>query len=221
MKKLYIYLLAALPLLSGCSKDSEDHSFITDYASISVEGDDYIFVNYGDDYVEPGVTATIAGEDVSSQLKINNPFQKNTYGKFDVSYSITNADGYQASASRTIIVLDPSSQVKQGFVTIHNTRDGVEENYDNEVLFYSLGEGNFAVTDLIGGFYAQGRGYGDAYALSGVINIADDGTISLVNAGSTSFGGTAEEVTGVYDVANGTFKISTSYLGYGFNMELQ
>ncbi|MBQ1885368.1 MAG: DUF5011 domain-containing protein, partial [Bacteroidales bacterium] len=94
MKKLYIYLLAALPLLSGCSKDSEDHSFITDYASISVEGDDYIFVNYGDDYVEPGVTATIAGEDVSSQLKIDNPFQKNTYGKFDVSYSITNADGY-------------------------------------------------------------------------------------------------------------------------------
>ncbi len=221
MKKLYIYLLAALPLLSGCSKDSEDHSFITDYASLSVSGDDLIILTLGDDYVEPGIKAEIAGDDVTSQIVIDNPFVKGKPGRFIVNYSITNADGYSANASRTIVVLDPSNPVKQGFVTIHNTRDGSAEEYDVDILFCSLGDNNYYVSDLLGGFYAQGREYGDAYALPGVINIADDGTVSLVKSESCAFGGSADDVEGNYDVANGTFKISTSYLDMVFNMEVK
>lgn len=221
MKKLYIFLLAVLPLLMGCSKDSEDHSFITDYASVSILGDDLIILTKGDDYVEQGAKAEIAGGDVTSQIQIDNPFKKGEPGRFVVNYSITNADGYIASATRAIVVLDPSNPVKQGFVTVHNTRDDVTEEYDVDVLFCSLGANNYYVSDLLGGFYAQGREYGDAYALPGVINIADDGTVSLVTSESCAFGGRADSVEGVYDVANGTFKISTSYLGYVFNMEVK
>ncbi|MBR4441505.1 MAG: DUF5012 domain-containing protein [Bacteroidales bacterium] len=222
MKKLFIIPLAAM-LLTACSKDSENVSFITNYAVFDLAGDEVVHVNIGDDYVEPGVKATENGEDVSSKIKVSSDFVKDEFGLFSVSYSIINSDGYLASARREIVVEDPDVEGPQGYFFIHNSRDDVAEAYDLSICFYCTGEpGEYFVSDLIGGFYDQGRAYGSLYRIPGTITIADDGTISLVESKiCEGFGGKADAVKGSFNFDTKEFHISTSYHGMVFNMDYQ
>ena len=220
MKKLFLIPLAAM-LLTACSKESEDISFITNYAVFNLVGDDVVYVNIGDDYVEPGVSATENGEDVSSKIKVSTDFVKDEYGLFSVNYSIVNSDGYPATAGREIVVVEPGDNGPQGYFFIHNTRDDVAEAYDLPICFCCTGEpGIYSVSDLIGGFYEQGRGYGSLYKVPGTISIADDGTISLVESEvCAGFGGMVEALTGTFNFDTKEFHISATYLGMVFNMD--
>ena len=220
MKKLFIIPLAAM-LLTACSKETENVSYVTNYAVFDLAGDDVVRVTIGDDYVEPGVKATENGEDVSSKIKVTSDFVKDEFGLFSVKYSIINSDGYPATASREIVVVDPDDNGPQGYFPIHNTRDGSAEEYDVDICFYCTDDpGVYYVTDLAGGFYDQGRGYGLLYRVPGTISIAEDGTISLEEAGlCQGFGGGADAVTGTFNFDTKEFHISTNYLGMVFNMD--
>ena len=218
MKKLYIFLLVLVPIIQSCDKESEDHSFTTYYPTLELKGDESVSVIYGEDYNDPGCFAEVNGNDVSSDVEITTDFQKNEYGIFTVNYKITNADGYLATSSREIVVINPNDKVSQGYITITNTRDDIDVEYTTSILFNYQGPNTYYISDLLGGFYSQGRGYGNDYALPGTIKIEDDGTVSLLNSGTCAFGGAASNVSGTYDLENKTFSIKTTYLGYNFNM---
>ena len=189
MKKSIICLVALFALALGftsCEKESAGLTSITYFAEIVLEGDATMVVDKGSEFVDPGFTATMKGEDVTDKVEVNSNVDTSTSGVYSVVYSIVNADGFPASATRTVIVLDLSSAI-EGFWACSpashrtNTNTGADVAYGAsfEILIIDNGDGTYFVDDLLAGWYAQRAGYGDSYAMQAIISIADDGAITL------------------------------------------
>lgn len=217
MKKNIIYLVALLFLAFGfmsCDKESEGLTSITYYANIVLKGESTMYLAKGSTFTDPGFTATMAGEDVTSKVNVSNPVDANKSGVYKVSYSITNPDGFVASASRTVVVLDATDAV-EGKWKVDKTKskrvfNGTDGAYKDafEILIIKRTDGNYDIEDLMGGWYYIGAGYGINYALQGVIAVADDGTISLKSSHLDGWGGGADSFT------NGKFDATTSTISY-------
>lgn len=228
MKKITRYaalaIVALLTLASCEDKASQGLTDITYYAEIVLEGEETMVVNKGDAYVEPGFSATMKGEDVTEQVVVEGELDTNTSGIYTISYSVTNADGFVASATRTIVVYNLSDPV-EGFWVVDPTIS--YRDYDNsgeivttpytsafEIFIYEEEPGVYMVDDLLAGWYCQGAGYGTSYAMMAYISIADDGTIALLDSFVPGWGDAADELTdGVFNAANGTIKYTIAYAG--------
>ncbi len=111
MKRYISYLTIVLVsmMLASCNKDSFNYkpgyvglSKITTYPTITVSGAAYVAVPKGGTYTDPGVTAT-AGSATVKVVTTGLP-NTNTVGVYLVTYTATNADGFSATASRTVAV---------------------------------------------------------------------------------------------------------------------
>lgn len=106
MKKIFyiigISLLAVF--FTACDKDTEDISFVTNYAVLTMEGDQYIGINKGEAFVDPGVTSMIG--DQPGEVIIKGTVNTEELGVYRIDYSSTNSDGFTAYASRYVIVMD-------------------------------------------------------------------------------------------------------------------
>lgn len=228
MKKITRYAalaIGALLTLTSCEdKASQGLTDITYYAEIVLEGEETMVVNKGDAYVEPGFTATMKGEDVTDKVVVEGDVDTNTSGTYTISYSVTNAEGFVASATRTVVVYNLSDPV-EGFWVVDPTVS--YRDYDNsgeivttpyksafEIFIYEVEPGVYKVDDLLAGWYCQGAGYGTSYAMMAYISIADDGTIALLDSFVPGWGDAADELTdGVFNAANGTIKYTVAYAG--------
>lgn len=233
MKKsiLFIATLALLTLgFSSCEKQSAGLTQITYYAEIILEGESTMIVAKGSEFVDPGFTATMKGEDVTDKVEINSNVDTSTSGVYSVVYSIVNADGFPASATRTVIVLDLSSAI-EGFWACSpashrtNTNTGADVAYGAsfEILILDNGDGTYFVDDLLAGWYAQRAGYGDSYAMQATISIADDGAITLENSYVPGWGDAADALSAdsKYDAGAKTITYTVTYAGYlDFSVEL-
>lgn len=233
MKKsiLFIATLALLTLgFSSCEKQSAGLTQITYYAEIILEGESTMIVAKGSEFVDPGFTATMKGEDVTDKVEINSNVDTSTSGVYSVVYSIVNADGFPASATRTVIVLDLSSAI-EGFWACSpashrtNTNTGADVAYGAsfEILILDNGDGTYFVDDLLAGWYAQRAGYGDSYAMQATISIADDGAITLENSYVPGWGDAADALSAdsKYDAGTKTITYTVTYAGYlDFSVEL-
>lgn len=233
MKKsiLFIATLALLTLgFSSCEKQSAGLTQITYYAEIILEGDATMVVDKGSEFVDPGFTATMKGEDVTDKVEVNSNVDTSTSGVYSVVYSIVNADGFPASATRTVIVLDLSSAI-EGFWACSpashrtNTNTGADVAYGAsfEILILDNGDGTYFVDDLLAGWYAQRAGYGDSYAMQAIISIADDGAITLENSYVPGWGDAADALSAdsKYDAGTKTITYTVTYAGYlDFSVEL-
>ena len=65
--------------------------------------------------------------------------------------------------------------------------------------------------DLFGGWYCQRAGYGTNYAAQGIIELADDGSVSLVDSYVPGWGDALDDLTGTY--ADGVFTVDATYVG--------
>ncbi|MBR1878425.1 MAG: DUF5012 domain-containing protein [Paludibacteraceae bacterium] len=223
MKKkiLFIAVMALLTVgFASCEKESLGKTQITYYAEIQLEGESQMIIDKGSTYVEPGFTATMAGKDVSDQVTVTGDVDTSASGVYTISYSVVNADGFVASASRTVVVLDPADPI-EGFWQLDasvSTRDynGTVASYKGnfQILFLSEGAGTYFVDDLFAGWYAQGAGYGTAYAMQAEITIAADGTITLEYSYVPGWGDSADYLNaGVYDAANKQITYKVGYAG--------
>ena len=70
-------LAASVVSLSSCEKETEGKTRITYYPTIELQGDETVYVNKGDSYVEPGYTSFLNGEDVSSQVTVVSDVDEN------------------------------------------------------------------------------------------------------------------------------------------------
>ena len=96
--------------LSSCSdKETEGTSRITTYAVLELNGDAYETVQLGSSYNDPGCTAKMGDEDVTDKIVTDGAVNTNKLGYYDLSYRVINADGFAATASRTVAVVDKTN----------------------------------------------------------------------------------------------------------------
>ena len=230
MKKniLYTMVLALVSFaFASCSDDeSEGKSRFTFYPTIELEGESYMVVDKGTAYVEPGFTSTLNGEDVTDKVVVSGSVDTSKSGVYKLTYTTTkNDDGFGASASRTVVVLDPNSAIEGFWLTDPASYREYTSNvaYGNsfELLIIDNGDGTYDVDDLLGGWYRDRAGYGDNYALAGTIKIADDGTISYVDSYLIGWGDSATDVVGTYDAANNHISWVCEYTDYPFYFHVE
>lgn len=210
-----LFALVALVMASCGDKKSEGLSRITYYPSIQLEGDSYLVWEKGVAYEEPGYVSELNGEDVTSQVTVSGAVDVNKSGIYTLTYTtVKNSDGFDASASRTVVVLDSSSAI-EGFYMNQATsnRNGTAYGKDFQVLVIDNGDGTISVDDLLGGWYCQRAGYGTKYAMSGVLGVAEDGTLTLISSYVPGWGDGLDSFEGKFDAATSTINFVCVYAG--------
>ena len=156
------------------------------------------------------------GEDVSGQVTVSGSVNTNKSGIYTLTYTtVKNEDGFDASASRTVVVLDPNSDIEGFYLTqpsSYRSYNGNEVAYGSsyEILVIDNGDGTLDVDDLFGGWYAQRAGYGANYMMGGTIALAADGSLSLVSSLVPGWGDSLESVEGTY--SSGVFTLVAEYV---------
>lgn len=209
--------------LTSCDgdKDSEGLSRFTYYPVLELQGESYMVVDKGATFQDPGFTATLNGEDVSSQVAVNSSVNTSKSGVYTVVYSIKNSDGITANAKRTVVVLDPSNAVEGFYLNqadSYRLREGAQVAYGRqfEILIIDNGNGTYSVDDLLGGWYCQRAGYGTNYAMEALITIADDGTVDCPYNYVPGWGDGLDDFEGSFDAATSTFQIKAVYAAMDF-----
>lgn len=207
-KILYISILLIVALFSSCDKDSEDISRVTEYAVITFEGDATMFVPKGGTYT-PSATSS-GGEEViiTGSVDVNQP------GFYIISFSATNVDGFDATVEQTVIVYEEDA-------VLAGVYDGIRVGQDSGgvVLIYPNGDGTYTCSDLLGGYYQFGRGYGVAYSSPTASMVVSGDVITAADGAATPWG--------PWNLSDGkkdgdvlTWKTTLIDDGFGFNVQL-
>jgi hypothetical protein len=211
------FLILATVIFTGCEKETEDISKITYYATFDMNGDEYIILEKGTPYVEPGVTASEDGVDLT--VEIDGSVNENEAGVYNINYSSVNSDGYIATITRKIRVIE------FGFdnIDISGTYNGIRNDKDagGVITITKIGPGVFEIDDILGGYYWQGPpSYGPNYAANGVFTEHADGSWTS----SQGFVPGWADVTEAQDIAvNGgviTFYALMVEANFGFDVTL-
>lgn len=209
MKKiLYLSMLSIIALFSSCDDiGTEDISRITEYAVITPEGGDLIYVEKGSSYT---AAATSSG---GEEVRIKNDVDVNQPSIYSVVFTATNADGFDASTIQTVVVYEEDDVLAGVYDAIRVGRNG------GLVLIYSNGDGTYSCTDLVGAYYEYGKGYGSRYAsptskmeLSGSVITADPGAATPWGPWGISNGVKTGDVL--------TWKVELIGDGFGFDVQL-
>ena len=226
MKKniLFVMALALLTLgFTSCEKESAGKTQITYYADIQLNGESQMVVAKGSAFTDPGWTATMAGEDVTDQVKVSGSVDTSKSGVYSLVYSMVNKDGFEASVTRTVIVLDLTDPIEgfwactpTSYRTNTNTGAVVAYGASFEILIIGEGGGKYLVDDLLAGWYCQRAGYGTNYAMGAEISIADDGAITLDDSFVPGWGDSADALSSdaKYDATAKQIDYTVTYAGY-------
>lgn len=198
MKKniLFAAMLAlAAPVLTSCSdEESEGKSRITTYPILEMVGDDFVKLNVGDSFNDPGCVATLGAEDITDQIMTSTNLDTSTPGFYSVVYKVVNADGFPATASRDIMVVDPNNFAS---AYLGESQYGTRHYYNAPINITKRADGTYLIDDLGGGMYFWGRypGYEPSYDfhLEAVLQLNADNTIDVLAQGSWQWGVGAEE----------------------------
>ena len=225
MKKIFLYGLlfftASLGLTS-CSKDQHTDTRVTNYIVLTITGDEVVYVNAGDTYVDAGCKAEAAGQDVSDKVVTTNPVDTKVIGPYTVTYKATNEDGFSSSANRYVYVGEPLVGTVSPGSYRQNSAGTITKwsGYDIDML--TDGNGKYWVEDLLGGYYEQRAGYGSAYSMKGFLQVNADNTVDLVGGGDVAGWGDHYDdfKDGKYDPATKTISYDVVYAGMDFNVIL-
>lgn len=220
----FLMLAVAAIFMTGCSKDSEGLTSITYYPVISLEGDSYMIVDKGSNFVDPGFNVTLNGEDVTSQATVKSNVDTSKSGVYSIVYSAVNADGFSASETRTVVVLDATDAIEGFYATDASSyrinAAGTKTVYGSsfELLIIGNGDGTYEVEDLLGGYYSQRAGYGANYNCTGTIAIDESGKVTALESYVAGWGDSLDKdlIDGTYDAATGTFSWNAPYAGMNF-----
>src|SRR5690606_11624747 len=91
-------------LCLGCELADPIESEVTEYAEFEVTGGEFLYLDLGSTFTDPGVTATAGGE--SLDVAISGSVDTNTPGVYILEYSAVNADGFPATTTRYVAVGD-------------------------------------------------------------------------------------------------------------------
>ena len=208
-------LALAAPVLTSCSDDeTEGKSRITTYAVLELNGSAYETVQMGTAYNDPGCVATLGTEDVSSQIVTSGTVNTNQLGYYTLNYKVVNSDGFAATASRTVAVVDKNSFASTYF---SESQYGSRHYYNAPIAIEDNGDGTYTIEDLAGGFYCYGRypGYPYDFSLESTLKLNADNTIEIVecNGDNWYWGESMTLTTGTYDPATGKVTLVLDFSG--------
>ncbi|MFP9115300.1 BT_2262 family domain-containing protein [Flavobacterium sp. RHBU_3] len=186
--KLSILGLGLALTLASCSPEDPIGSKVTYYPLITVNGDDFMSVEEGGTFNDPGAVATIGDEEVPVTTTYEGRFRGQTYNStlgtsvadlYTASYAATNEDGFDGVATRTIYVGNTGDLVTsiEGLYRSTVTRNGAltAQYTDMEyVLIWKNSDGTYEISDAFGGYYDLGRAYGVGYITPGGVIVAND-----------------------------------------------
>ncbi len=208
-------LALAAPVLTSCSDDeTEGKSRITTYAVLELKGSAFETVQKGTAYADPGCVATLGTEDVSSKIVTSGSVNTNELGYYTLNYMVVNDDGFAATASRMVAVVE-----KNSFASTYygESQYGSRHYYNAPVSITDNGDGTFAISDIAGGFYAYGRypGYPYDFSLESTLKLNADNTIELVecNGDNWYWGESMTLTSGLYDPATGKVTMVLDFSG--------
>lgn len=210
-------LALTAPVLTSCSDDeSEGKSRITTYAVLEMNGSAYETTQVGAAYADPGCVATLGGEDVTDQIVTSGTVNTNQLGYYNLNYQVVNADGFAASATRMVAVVDKNNFASPYFA---ESQYGTRHYYNAPITIEDNGDGTYTIEDLAGGFYSYGRypgydAYGYDFFLEATLKLNADNTIEVLEQGSWYWGDPIDEIaSATYDPVTGTISLSMVFSG--------
>ena len=229
MKKIYLFGLLMAGVLLGLTSCNDDNDELTDsrltyYADLQLQGDEFMAVPVGTPFVDPGCTGTLAGEDITNDIKIigADDVDTNTLGFYDITYLAYGSDGYPASVTRTVCVYDPSVTtdmsgdytVQEGSFRYWFSSGAIVPFSGYPVTIERVVPGIFYISDMMGGYYDVRAGYGPRYAMNGYLQLTGDNEIFALSAIVPGWGDTYDELyDGSYDPETQTVTFDMDYAG--------
>lgn len=166
--------------MSCDAEETNDVSLVTNYAVLETFGDPIIYIEKGTDYVDPGVSATIAGSPVD--FETIGSVDTNTPGIYDLTYQAVNDDGFAATSGRIVYVYENDGSVAGVYDGIRVGRSG------GPILVSTTGtSGTYNISDILGGHYEFERAFGRA-AGAAPSTITISGSAITSPGGSNTFG---------------------------------
>jgi len=216
-------LLAMGALLIFSCTDSDDIatvSRITYFPDFILEGETSYDIACGESFTLPGARVEEEGTEIPFEQSITGSYFGGTEISTDapdvysVSYSAVNKDGFPGSTER-IVNIDAcngdlvSSIAGEYTGYVKRTSNGEEYSGIAPIKIVDLGDGKFALSHSIGGFYSLGRGFGPTYgAYGGILTAVDipNGQFEFSGAPIVPFGINIVSMKDfVVDPATGTF----------------
>ncbi len=204
--------------VTSCEKETEGMTRITYYPELTLEGDATLYLDKGTEYVEPGYTAILNGEDVTDQVEVTTDLDMNTSGLYSVVYSIVNADGFTTTTSRSVYVYDMEDAVEGIYDVDPNSYrlyDGAQTAYSGNytVFIANQGDGTYLIDDVLGGWYCQRAGYGTNYAMQAILTISDAGEVQLLESYIPGWGDSLVSFNdGLFDQTTATLSYHAEYV---------
>ena len=191
-----------LTIIVSCDKETTgDISRITYFPEFTIDAPSSQIVSAGSAFTIPDATAEEDGVDlpvtvsVSSELNGLSDFDINTPDIYTIEYSAVNSDGYPGSSSITVIVAPPSGDFATSITGLYSS--SVDRVFDgspssrgpmNYIFVTENGNGDYVISDYIGGWYYIGSQYGYAYAATGPTITVNDIATSDVTINGNDFG---------------------------------
>lgn len=193
--------------------------------SISLIGNSTIYLQKGTEYKEFGATAydTIEG-DLTENIVINNPVNKDTVGTYTVSYSVSNGYSKTATTSRTVEVFDSfvnetlrftnsvGSTSNNTYNKILRTSDGgyvVAGTYSSSAEIYATKYNNLFEVE-----WGKGCGYSYSDVFQDMVIDCNDNLIVLYSNANYQINGQQTSFIAVFD-KNGNIVQNKQYATSG------
>lgn len=220
INKVLAVVIGSVLLYSCENNTTEGVTKTTYYVNLELKGESTVELAMGTPYQEPGCIATENGEDVSDKVVIKGEVDSNKAGIYYRSYSAVNVDGFAKSIKRTIIIYNPAITTDiSGTYTVapgsYRMMSGTQADFSGFTVNISKElPGVFKISDLLGGYYDQGRNYGPDYAMGGTIGLGSDNSITAFSGYVPGFGDTYDSLTnGTFDPATSTLTWDLAYAG--------
>lgn len=222
MKKIIYSVLMGLTLLfytTSCEKEVKDLSKVTYFVELQLKGEKQMWIELNSTFNDPGFTATENDEDVSSKVEVSGSVETDKVGYYVLNYTVANTDGFTTSASREVFVYDNSvTDDYSGTYVVTGTRtyQGADDSFSGyTVEVTKIQPGFYVISDFLGGYYSQGRGYGESYNLSGYASIDSEKQLTGLYSYIPGWGDSASSIVGSVD-NNGVINMIVEYAGMKF-----
>ncbi|MFV0507350.1 MAG: immunoglobulin-like domain-containing protein [Bacteroidales bacterium] len=237
-KLLYTVLLVAScsVLFLGCNDDTKGLSDITYYANFDKKGDDVLFQNIREPFVEPGISASANDKELSIEISVAGEYtgylgkelKTDVADYYNLSYTATNEDGYSSSEDRVVYVVETGDLKTNiaGLYTstvVRNGSSGAEYTDMEYVLISKISDNKYILSCGIGAYYQLGRNYGFTYDAPVIItaNNIQNNDFSSPEFGVGIFGGIAKIKMFTADPSKKTIHYITEWdSGYTFDVTL-
>ena len=229
MKKIYLFGLLMAGVLLGLTSCNDDNDELTDsrltyYADLQLQGDEFMLVPIGSNFVDPGCVGTLAGEDITDKIVIEgaDEVDPNSPGFYYITYSAVGSDGYPASVERTVCVYDPSVEtdisgeytVQEGSYRYWFSSGATVPFSGYPVTIERVVPGIFYISDMMGGYYDVRAGYGPRYAMNGYLQLTVDNELFALSGIVPGWGDSYDDFyDGLYVPETQTVTYDMDYAG--------